>query len=405
MCKYHAEQISDAVLDGVALESPEEQELARRWPIALRELKALRDRIHDMGFANGETLPDILSSAEKKRISEAIYQALVADDRPELKRSVARRMADKIGNYLLWRRETSFPVIHELIVLLPWWLSHVPGDIVSKLRDIGLQFILNGAVLPIQTVWQNILDAPLVYMGHCACRSAGVVDDLRAGDTVFNLLSDQQGRLLLDRLVDRYENLVKIYGDAPDTDRKYNQLFRRLVDFRRTGDSQYRIETLFEWTYPHWEILPVHKNFTPSWIRSLHKNHKAHRLHKELVLELATILYLARGTIFTSMKLFDTPYTICSCPTPETGGGCTLTNWYYWGMSNSSLLPNESVYGRARDVDGKVLPCRYFPVRSGRECLGCGCRHEADQPRDFADILRQADVALAEFRHREGRSN
>jgi hypothetical protein len=101
------------------------------------------------------------------------------------------------------------------------------------------------------------------------------------------------------------------------------------------------------------------------------------------------------------MKLFDTPYTICSCPTPETGGGCTLTNWYYWGLSNSSLMPNEEFNGRRTDESGKTLACKYFPIRSKRECLGCGCDHDRDDSRNIDFILKQADQVFSEYRKRQ----
>jgi hypothetical protein len=75
---------------------------------------------------------------------------ILADEQKELKRSAARRMADEIGTYLLWRRETTVPVIHELIVLLPWWISHLPSEVIPKIRDIGLNYILNGRVATVQ---------------------------------------------------------------------------------------------------------------------------------------------------------------------------------------------------------------------------------------------------------------
>lgn len=372
-------------------DTPEIKELKRRWPVARQELAALLERIRDIRPANPEALHFKISSVEKKQLRKGIMQALMKDEPKGLKRSVARRMADKIGDYLLWRRETTVPVIHELIVLLPWWISHLPGEAISKIRDIGLNYILNGRVMPVQEVWQDILNGNPVYMGHCACRSAGIVDDLYKDGRVFNLLGEKESRRLLDRFMARYESLKNRYGRLPDTDDKFEKICNTLIELRKIGSPEYRLETLLEATYPDWEILPVTGKYTPTWIRSMHKNNKAHLLNKELVFELATIQYLARGTIFSSMKLFDTPYTICSCPTPELGGGCTLTNWYYHGMSNTSLLPNEAYHGQRRDDDGQVLPCRFFPVRSNRECLGCGCNHEIEEPRDLEYVLTKAN--------------
>ncbi len=377
--------------------SPEQVEMERRWPIALKELSALIDRIKDISRANPGELHKNLSDVEKQKLVEGLMNAILADEQKELKRSVARRMADKIGTYLLWRRETTVPVIHELIVLLPWWISHLPGEVIPKIRDIGLNYILNGRVVPVQMAWQDILNADPVYLGHCACRSAGVVDDLYQDDKVFNLLSEADSRRVLDRFVDRYLALVEKHGQLPDTDDCYTNLCRDLVQLRENNSSDYRLETLLKRTYPDWEILPVHEKYTPVWIRSMHKNHKAHLIHKELVFELSTALYLSRGTIFSAMKLFDTPYTICSCPGPESGGGCTLTNWYYWGGSNTSLLPNEEKYGRLKDDEGCVLPCRHFPVRSQRECMGCGCNHE-EEARDVSSAFRQADAVFEKYK-------
>jgi hypothetical protein len=373
-----------------SLASPEQKELERRWPIALRELSALIDRIKDISRANPEGLHKNLTDVEKQKLTENLMNAILADEETELKRSVARRMADKMGTYMLWRRETTVPVIHELIVLLPWWISHLPGEVIPKIRDIGLNYILNGRVVPVQMAWQDILNADPVYLGHCACRSAGVVDDLYQDDKVFNLLGEEDGRRVLDRFVNRYLALVDKHGELPDTDSRYIELCSELVDLREQKSPEYRIETLIKRTYPDWEILPVHEKYTPVWIRSMHKNHKAHLIHKELVFELATAFYLSRGTIFSAMKLFDTPYTICSCPTPENGGGCTLTNWYYHGGSNTSLLPNDDIFGRRKDDNGNIEACRHFPVRSNRECLGCGCKHD-EETRDVSSVFKQAD--------------
>jgi len=388
----HHPDVSAIIDKNPVFKSLEEEELERRWPMALNELKSLLLRLRDMRPANKERLPDVLSKSEKKQITKAIFESLMQNDQPELKQSVARRMANKIGDYLLWRRETSFPVIHELVVLLPWWISHMPGKVIPALRDIGLKYVLNGVVLPVQTVWRDILDAPLVYLGHCACRSSGVVDDLRKSDgTIFNMLPDDQSAVLLDRFMERCGSLAGSNGQLSDTDPIYQEKYQSLLELKRKKSSQYRLETLLELTYPHWEILPILDKYTPSWVRSLHRNHKAHLMNKELVFDLATILYLARGTVFSSMKLFDTPYTICSCPTPETGGGCTLTNWYYWGKSETSLMPNETVHGRKQDAAGEVAPCENFPLRSRRACIGCGCKHDEKNPRDFDRILSEAD--------------
>lgn len=98
---------------------PEVKELKRRWPIARNELAALLHRVRDIRRTNPESLHAEISSVEKRLLRKGIMHALIKEEPKGLKRSVARRMADKIGDYLLWRRETTVPVIHELIVLLP----------------------------------------------------------------------------------------------------------------------------------------------------------------------------------------------------------------------------------------------------------------------------------------------
>ena len=370
---------------------PEQIEYERRFQDAIREIKSLLDRIQDIKAENPESFPKELLHIDKKNLLNELVDSIFQNNDKRLKRPVVQKMARKIGDYFLWRRETTIPVIHELLVLLPWWIAHVPLDAIPTLRDLGLKYILNGQVLPVQMVWKEILDAPLVYMGHCVCRSSGIANDLYKNDLVYTILDEDQKTLLLDRFVQRYRSLLQKYGHLPDTDPMYEKLCQKLLYLKQNHSREYCLETLLESTYGSWEILPVLDKYTPSWIRSMHKNHKAHLLHRELVFELATIQYLARGSIFTTMKIFDLPYTICTCPPPESGGGCVLTNWYYYGGSNSSLLPNTDVFGQNKDSRGNVLPCRYFHERSNRDCVGCGCDHHHHDPRNINHILFQAD--------------
>ncbi|MBF0102306.1 MAG: hypothetical protein HQK77_15500 [Desulfobacterales bacterium] len=387
-------------------QSPEQIEWERRWPIALKELTVLVERIKDIRRANPDKLPLEMANIENKQITrilkDELFQAIKTQQYPNLKPSVIRRMANKIGDYLLWRRVTTIPVIHELIVLLPWWISHMPSDVISTLRDIGLKYILNGIVIPVQQVWKDILDAQFVYLGHCVCRSAGIIDDLKKDNRVFTILNPEQNQMLLDRMMQRYRSLKEQFGNhLPSTAPRYIELFEELEAKRQSGATDYRLETLIEKTYPDWEILPVLDKYTQSWIRSMHTNYKAHLIHKELAFELATILYATRGAIFSSMRLIETPYTICCCPTPEAGGGCVLTNWYYWGMSNTSLLPNEADYGRRKDKNGNVLTCQFFPIRGKRKCLGCGCNHQAENPKDLGMFLHDADTVYSEWQQKK----
>ncbi len=385
----------DASEEEYRFEPFEEAEVERRWQDAAREIAAVLERMRDIRLEPRRD--EGLTPAHERALAEMLYRALREDERPELNRRVVRRMADRLGQYFLWNRVGSTPVVHELIALLPWWLGQLPGASVARLRDIGLKYVLNGAVLPVQTVLEEVLSSRRVYMGHCACRSAGIANDHKRGGEVFTVLSERKKRLLLDRIVARYDAVRGGDGVVPHTAERYQRLFLDLVRLRDAGDARYRLETLLERTYGDWEILPVHEKYTPDWIRSMHANRKAHLLHRELVFELAIIFYLARGCVFTSMRMVDTPYSICSCPTPENGGGCVLTNWYYFGRSNASLLPNEKVHGRRRDEEGRVLPCMYFPARKHRDCLGCGCDFRVRGPRNVAVVLAEADRIRARF--------
>ena len=375
----------------------EDLAMRRRLPRVSAQLSALVERIRDIRLrANPESLPEVLAPVTRSALRRGLIEALQETAPDAVHAPVARRIARKIGEYLLWRREPTIPVIHELLVLAPWWLANIPGEVFAQLREIGLGYILNGAVQPIQTVWRELLDAPLVFMGHCTCRSARVSEDLH-GDRgeVYLTVGESDQRLLLDRFVDRFAFLLARHGEAiPDCDPAFLAIGHELLEARRTTPAAYRLDSLLTRTYPFWEFLPVIEPYTPSWIRSLHANHKARLLHKELAFELATILYLGKGVVFSTMRFFDQPYCICSCPSPENGGGCVLTNWHYGSGSDASLLPNDAEHGRRRAATGEVLPCNRFPIRSGRACIGCGCLHEHPDPRGIRTVLDEAEHYL-----------
>jgi hypothetical protein len=352
-----------------------------------------------------ESLPEGQGGERRRWLSRELTRVLLeGEPRPELKRSVVRRMADKMGQYLLWNRLSSTPAMHEFYALFPWWVSHLPVVGMDRLRDLGLAYVLNGLVLPLQTVWSELLEAQAVFIGHCVCRSSGIANDLPKEKKFHNLLDQEQSGKLMDRITGCYKRL-KEAGDLDGTDPLYTDLLEELIGIGHRRSPRFRLERLLRATYPEWEFLPVHPRYTTDWIRSMYQNRKARPLHKELAFEMATILYFSHGTIFTSMRLMDTPYTICSCPTPERGGGCVLSNWYYYGNSNTSILPNEEVPGRNRDQHGVVQPCRYFEARAHRECLGCGCFHDAEDPRDLERFLQEADRLLREHRKKAGKRN
>ena len=382
-------------------DSLEELEMRRRLPRVWAQIGALVEHIKDIRLrANPEPLPAVLAPVAKVDLLRGLVRA-VLDGAPEgVDAPVARRVARKIGEYFLWRSEPTTPVVHELLVLAPWWIANMPGEVFARLRDIGLENILNGAVKPLQAVWRELLDAPVVFMGHCTCRSSRVSQDLYAqGNRVFLAAGEAEGRILLDRFVDRFEALLeRHHGGIPDCDAAFVDLGHELSSARRSKSSDYRIEVLLEKTHPFWEFLPVIEPYTPNWIRSLHANRKARLLHKELAFELATSLYLGKGVIFSTMRLFGQPYCICSCPTPENGGGCVLTNWHYGCGSDVSLLASDTEHGRRRDRSDQVLACDQFPIRSNRACLGCGCLHGHPDQRALETVLAEAEHYLPAVR-------
>ncbi len=372
----------------------EREELDRRWQDTTREMAQILKHLPDIRVTKLEDLPPGFGAEQRKWLGRVLFEALLqGDNKPELKRTVVRRMADRIGNHLLWNRLSTAPGMHEFYALFPWWVSHMPMVGINQLRDMGLAYVLNGVVLPIQTVWREMLEAEAVFLGHCVCRSSGIAVDLPEDQAFRNLLDEEESKLLVGRITSRYQE-IKQRGGLEGCDPAYQEVFEELRDLRRWRSARYRLEWLLRRTYPDWEFLPVHERYTKDWARSMYQNRKARLLPKELALELATVLYFSHGTIFTTMRLFDTPYTICSCPTPERGGGCVLTNWYYHGQSNASLLPNEEIPGRLQDERGFVQPCRVFEGRSQRACIGCGCMHGAPDPRDLNMFLKEADRLL-----------
>ncbi len=391
-----------SIPDGRRFIEREQEEVDRRWLDAVREMKQILKHVPDIRVSKVAEQAELEDEERKRWLTGELTRALLeGETRPELKRSVVRRMADKMGQYLLWNRLSSTPAMHEFIALFPWWVSQLPVIGMDRLRDMGLSYLLNGLVLPVQTVWRELLEAEAVFIGHCVCRSSGIANDLPVEKEFHNLLDEQGSRILMNRITACYRRLKKA-GDLDGTDARYTDLLEELAGLSRKRSARFRLERLLRATYPEWEFLPVHERYTQAWARSMYQNRKARLVHKELAFEMATILYFSHGTIFTSMRLMDTQYTICSCPTPEQGGGCVLSNWYYYGQSNTSILPNEEFPGRNRDSQGVVQPCRYFEARSHRECLGCGCFHDAPEPRDLTLFLKEADRLLRAYRKREG---
>jgi hypothetical protein len=266
-----------------------------------------------------------------------------------------------------------------------------------QFADMVSRELLNGIVLSLQQVREEVLTSDeLLFIGHCACRGSGIAHDLEQQGRVFTLLPPGDNRLLLDRLLDAYERRGDIAKRG--TGARLLRILDRLARLRAAGSDAYCMESLLRWTYPHWELLPVRKGYTTRWVRSMQNNGKAYPVDPVLALELVNIWYFSRGAVFNSMKCAGAQYTICSCPTPENEGGCVLTNWYYYGGMNHSLEPSRDYHGVRVDDQGTPLPCRYFPVRARRPCIGCGCIHSIAKPRDIHASLAESDAMLAKLR-------
>jgi len=384
------------LFDPVLLTSYERDSIEKRLANARRYARRLADAARTLRApARAENLPHG-DAPLRESLARAVVREVVSAGRPGLKRSVSRRMCDAIGRHYLWSSLSSLPVYHELTVLGPWALATSRLPSFERLVDYLSREFLNGIVLHLDQVREQVLSSHEVFLAHCACRSAGVADDLEHDGDLFIMVGEQDQRRLLDRLIDRYDHLDRARVKAT-TGARMRSLLDDLSEARRSGSSRYRLETFLRATWPDWEILPVLEGYTTRWIRSLQTNRKCQPVDRELVFEMLNIWYFGRGVIFTSMKAVDTPYTICTCPSPEHGGGCTLTNWYYYGGLNHSLIPAEAPGARLRDSRGRVLPCRYFPVRARRPCLGCGCEHSGARPRDLDAGLQAADDMLGRF--------
>lgn len=383
------------LFDESLLTSHERASLQSRLDEARRYLRRLLHAYQGFRWPSALAPPRGGDAPMDETLIELVASELKADSRPELKRSVARRMSDAIWRHYLWSNLSSLPVFYELTVLGPWLLvDRGRNPLGARLAELACREMLNGIVLNLAQVRTEILGCEEVYLAECACRDSGVVDDLMMDGRVFTLLGAGDNRRLLDRLLDRFESLGSDRL-AATTDPGFRALLADFSARRRAGAPDCTIEEWLRATWPAWEILPVRRGYTTRRVRSLQNNHKCFPVDKLLVYELLNIWYFSRGAIFNSMKAVDSPYTICTCPTPENQGGCVLTNWYYYGRVNHSLVPGEGPGVRRRDEHGRVLACRYFPVRARRACVGCGCDFSSPAPRDLDASLAAADAMLA----------
>ncbi len=375
--------------------------LEKRFAAARRQVKSLLSLFRELKVPHSGGVPPrpARMTVDMHPIKNLVREILTKErEHPGMKSGVVSKIFDEISRYYLWSNLSSLPIFHELTVLVPWWaINRAQFFQLKKFSDFLVGETLRGIVLSLQRVRENILSSKVVYLAHCVCRSAGIAHDLRQSGRIFTLLPKDEKRLLLDRLLNRY---IQIGQDRlhQTTHGKLRAIIERLIHARQANSSDYSLERLLELTYWMWEILPIMQGYTTNWVRSMQNNNKCFVVDKELAYELLNIFYFAKGAIFNSMICVNSPYTICVCPTPENGGGCALTNWYYFSELNNSLLPADDHYGRLRNEKGQILPCRYFPLRSRRECIGCGCNHQLLKPRDLTCSLEDSDRVLAQHK-------
>ena len=386
-------ELSD-LFDPALLSDYERESLERRLERMRRYARQLAHAAQELRPPRDREPPAGSDGSEKETLFRAVRERIAAQGDAGLKQRVVRGVTEGVCRHYLWSNLASLPVQHELSVLGPWWL--VRGVAHPSFRDFAdtmSRELLNGIVLSVQQVREELLTADEVFIGHCACRGSGIAHDLEQQGRVFTLQPPRENRRLLDRLMDRYAQR----GDLAKrtTGARLLRVLDRLARLRAKGSDGYSMDNLLRWTYPHWELLPIRKGYTTRWVRSMQNNGKAYPIDRTLALELVNIWYFSRGAVFNSMKCAGAQYTICSCPTPENEGGCVLTNWYYFGGMNHSLEPSRDYHGVRTDDEGNTLPCRYFPVRSRRPCIGCGCNHALAHPRDIQASLKESDAMLA----------
>ena len=323
-----------------------------------------------------------------RRLREAahrIAQVLGADADQELKSSVLRRVSEKVAVEVLRSRLTSWDPIHlsSLRVAADWGELNLPltRDI---LDEIALR-LLRGHVVPLQKVLEDVRAARALYLGRCVCRAAGRVSDLHSADVeeelVYSLVEPGESRELA-------KGLAVAFNALPDRKRRdaiHPDLCASLVELTSDLDDDTTADPLgrfWEKTWPYYEILLDHPDYTGAWMQSMAANDKVWKVPVEVLEPWVIAQYQARGAVFTSMALVDSRYTICTCPGPENDRGCLLFNWHYFSGAEEMVVHNTTRRpGIRRDEQGLPLPCRRFEERSRRDCLGCGCVHEEEPDR------------------------
>ncbi len=309
----------------------------------------------------------------KESLSKLLYARVKDRLDPRVKRSVARRVTQKVALAVLNNRLSAWEPVHERAMALTTAAEGLPDPQFHKLFEELTSLLLVGYVMPIQAVRMAIQEASDWYLGLCVCRQARRVEDLYLpdGETVYLTNTEEECRPWLDRLVDAHERLG---ADDEITSAELSQLLGRLALRRAEGDPAYGVGQFFAQSWPHFEILLDHPDYSGTWRETMKKNRRVWRVHPELLLAWVDLAWFTRGVVFTSMAAVDERYTICSCPGPENDGGCILFNWtYYSGNPNVVVPARDQWNGQRQDEQGVILPCAHFPERRSKACFGCGC--------------------------------
>ncbi len=311
-------------------------------------------------------------STAARSLSRTLYRRLRGRIDPRIKDSVARRMTQRVALAVLGNKLAAWEPVHERAILLASEAEALPVDTLHRIFEEICGVLLVGWVVPLEQVRRDIRDARDWYVGMCICRQAERVHDLRRPDTgeVYLLGSEGGCRPYLDRLVETFEGLR---GYDAVTSPGMVDLLQRMATLRRVGDEGYAVGAFLEQSWPYYEILLDHPGYVAQWRETMRANKRTWRVHPDLLVAWAELMYFARGAVFTSMAAVDERYTICTCPGPENDGGCLLFNWTYHSDNPHVLAP--CTVGQRRDEQGEALPCARFPARQEGPCFGCGCDH------------------------------
>jgi hypothetical protein len=314
------------------------------------------------------------------RIVDALLRAPGAT---RVKPGILHRTAQKIAAAVLSSRVSSTDPVHFATLDLVYRLDDAADPRLQQaVLAIG-RWVVRGRVLPIQRLHELLDEARAIHLARCPCRASGRVRDRPGKDPPPPRASDEDPAAdeardegLLRRILDAWSDPGVREGTSPHTAEALDEVVRA----RKAGGPEGRLEDLLAATWPYWELLIEHPGYDRCWLEGLAKNGKVRRLAPALAHAWVDALYRGRHVVFTHMEAAGLPYAICSCPGPETDGGCMLTNWHYLSGNDEILVPNEGLaHGRRRGARGEVLTCARHPGREGRPCLGCGCDHEAEQ--------------------------